>query len=164
MIDLTQEQLKTILRYDHELGRFFCLVSRGKASVGKMAGYLRKDKYRHIVIDRKRFLEHRLVWLYVYGEMPKNQIDHINHCKEDNRIENLRAVSSYENNRNRSKNKKNASGLSGVSWNKSAGKWISYINSDVETKYLGIFEDYFEAICARKSSELYYGYHENHGG
>jgi hypothetical protein len=41
--------------------------------------------------DREYFV-HRLVWLYVNGEWPKHEIDHVNRNARDNRIENLRDV------------------------------------------------------------------------
>ncbi len=42
---------------------------------------------------------HRAVWLYTYGEVPK-ELDHIDGDPTNNRISNLRAVTSRENNLN----------------------------------------------------------------
>ncbi|MFL9880841.1 HNH endonuclease signature motif containing protein [Herbaspirillum rhizosphaerae] len=161
---LTQDYLKSLLHYDPELGRFFRIVARGRmGAFGSMAGGLKKTGYRSILIDGKSYQEHRLVWLYVYGVMPEDQLDHINHCKDDNRVENLREASNQENNRNRSKSKNNISGITGVHWHESGSKWRACIKADGKSKHLGSFEHYFEAICARKSAELHYGFHENHG-
>lgn len=161
--EINQDYLKSILRYDPEIGRFFWIGARQKVTVGNMAGYLRENKYRSIVINGISFLEHRLVWLYSHGIMPKDQIDHINHIRDDNRLENLRIVSHQENQRNRSKSKNNVSGITGISWHKSTGKWQAKIKVDGKMEWIGIFEDYFESICARKSAELKYGFHKNHG-
>jgi len=161
--NLTQEYLKSILKYDPEIGRFFWIAARKKTTVGKMAGCIKKDAYRCIRIGGRDFLEHRLVWLHVNGEMPNDQIDHVNHIRDDNRIENLRAVSNQENGRNRSKSKNNTSGVTGVSWHKGVNKWQAQINVGGKHKHLEYFEHYFEAICARKSAELHYVFHENHG-
>ena len=43
---------------------------------------------------------HHLAWVLIYGRFPR-QIDHINGDPKDNRLENLREVSSSENNQNR---------------------------------------------------------------
>lgn len=54
-------------------------------------GYLRH------AIDGKEYLVHRLVWLYQTGEWPRQNIDHIDGCKTNNRWSNLRDVSDWEN-------------------------------------------------------------------
>lgn len=56
--------------------------------------------YRYISFRGRHYYAHRLAWLIVKGEWPKNHIDHINGVKDDNRIANLRDVSSAENHRN----------------------------------------------------------------
>lgn len=160
----TQNYLKSIFRFDQELGRFFWIVPRGKKiKPGTMPGHLKRDGYRYIKIDGKPFLEHRLVWLYFHGEFPVGQIDHVNHCRDDNRLKNLRVVSEKENHKNRQKNINNTSGVMGIYWDKQSEKWYAQIKVDCQSKRLGRFKDFFEAVCARKSSELKNGYHENHG-
>lgn len=160
---LTQSYLKSILRYDPEIGRFFWIVSLKKGIAGKMAGNLKSDGYRHISINGKNFFEHRLAWMYVNGEFPEFQLDHINHNRSDNRMQNLRAVSGQENCRNRPMQNNNSSGVTGVSWHARDGRWRAYIKNAGKAKHLGVFSDYFEAVCARKSADLQYGFHKNHG-
>ena len=47
------------------------------------------------------FQRHRVIWFYFNGEIPKGmQIDHISGDKSDNRLENLRCVSPFENTHN----------------------------------------------------------------
>ena len=62
-------------------------------SVGYLLFDARVDGNRH---DIKL---HQLVWVLVYGRFPK-QIDHINGNPKDNRVENLREVTTSENNLN----------------------------------------------------------------
>lgn len=60
-------------------------------------GSLDKDGYLIIKIKGKQYKAHRLVYAYFNGEFPKGEIDHINRCRTDNRIENLRVCSRQEN-------------------------------------------------------------------
>jgi len=46
---------------------------------------------------------------------------------------------------------------------KDAKKWGARIETLDKRLNLGCFEDFFEAICVRKSAEIRYNYHENHG-
>lgn len=55
-------------------------------------GSLDKDGYLIIKVKKKQFKAHRIVWLLHYGKFPKMELDHINHNRTDNRIENLREV------------------------------------------------------------------------
>ena len=75
--------------FDYKKGKLFW-------KSGRRAGHLRPDGYRYIVIEKKTYLEHRLIWLYNYGYLPK-EIDHINGSGKDNRIENLRSCTHSQN-------------------------------------------------------------------
>ena len=89
-------------------------------------------------------------------------IDHIDgdglNCVDDN----CRIVDKSENNRNLPMMKTNTSGVTGVSLCKECG-FRSYIWHDSRQLSLGTHDDKFEAICARKSAEHRFGYHENSG-
>lgn len=128
-----------------------------------MAGYINVSGYIAISIDSKKYLAHRLAWLYMTGEWPENQTDHIDHVRDNNKWDNLRKATNQENLKNQSIRKNNESGITGVCWHKTANKWMAYINLSEGSKYLGIFTDWFEAACARKSADNKYGFHENHG-
>jgi hypothetical protein len=67
------------------------------------------------MINRKRYAEHRLAWLYFYGSWPALFIDHINGNRSDNRISNLRDVPLVVNNQNqREPRGNNTNGFLGV--------------------------------------------------
>ena len=125
---VTKETVKEL--FDYNDGKLFRKI--------KHAGCLNKSGYRIIGINRKYYLEHRLIWLLFNGHFPK-EIDHINHIRDDNRIENLREVTRSQNQFNRIK----IYGLSkykGVSWDTRSGKWVVQIQKDGKRKNLGYFD------------------------
>ena len=159
---ITQKELKELLHYDPETGVFMWVVLRQGVRNGGVAGSMSYG-YIRIKVKGRSYQAHRLAWLSIHGKWPKEQIDHINHIRDDNRIENLREATNQENQRNASMKKNNKSGITGVYWYKRDNKWLAYIMTGGKLINLGYFTDKFEAICARKSAEKKYGYHENHG-
>jgi len=156
--------LKKILDYNPKTGCFTWLRTSGSRAVkGRRAGYIRGDGYEKIMIDGNDYYAHRLAWFYMTGEWPKHHIDHINHNPSDNRIENLRVATNHQNRKNMNVYKKNKFGLSGIRWDYKAERWRVQIGVEGNGLYLGSFASLFEAACARKSAEVRFGYHENHG-
>lgn len=153
---ITADQLRAELSYDPETGVFRRAVARGGQDVGVEAGWLNARGYVDINVAGKRYPAHRLAWLYVYGEWPKQTIDHINQQPTDNRLCNLRDVSQGENNRNRGLMRNNTSGVKGVYWHKVSEAWMVCAHVNKRTKALGYFSDWFDAVCARKSWEASY--------
>jgi hypothetical protein len=161
---LTQNYLKENLDYNPTTGIFNWKVSNNnRIKVHDIAGSVRKDGYIHIRINGKDYRAHRLAYLYITGSFPLNQVDHINHSRDDNRFSNLRLVSNQENQRNRSMRVNNKSGFTGVCWDKCANKWKAQIKANGKVKYLGSFTDLAEAIDCRKKANVEYGFHTNHG-
>lgn len=147
-----------MFRYD---GEKLILKTRSAMckQIGDVAGGADRG-YRRISIGRRRFLEHNIIWEMYSGRIPKGYVvDHINHNGLDNRLCNLRLVTVLENNRNRKLPRNNTSGCMGVVWHKKYKKW----QVSVGDSYIGRFDDFFEACCARKSMENKLGYHENSG-
>ena len=160
---LTQNGLKELLSYDPETGIFKWKVNRGRLMKDSVAGSKMNIGYFQIKINYRKYLSHRLAFLYVYGRFPKGQIDHINGVRDDNRIENLRDVTRTVNNQNTKRTKNNTSGFTGVYWHKAGNKWVSRINVNKKNVHLGSFSCIGEAIMARKKANIEYGFHENHG-
>jgi hypothetical protein len=95
---LTQEDLKKFLHYDPETGVFTWIAKPAKKIVvGTVAGNPLPNGYLRISLNKKEQYSHRLAWLYSYGHMPPDQIDHINGVRDDNRLTNLRLANQGEN-------------------------------------------------------------------
>jgi len=158
----TQADLHRLFRYD---GRQLWWRERpsSRVDMGRPAGWIDGDGYRVITVNGKRHKAHRLIFLFVHGRWPKYEIDHINHDRDDNRIENLREATRPENARNQSIFKTNTSGYIGVSWHKRRERWHARIRVNGKLVFLGSFTCKEEAAQARKEAERKYGFHPNHG-
>ncbi len=159
--ELTAEYLRSILNYEPATGIFTWKVrTANRVKVGDVAGSQDGRGYLLISVQSRRYLAHRLAWLYMYGEWPEDQLDHINRNRSDNRRANLREVSHKQNGQNASKPSNNTSGHPGVSWNKRISKWVAYITHNQKKVHLGCFATIEEAVAARKAGELkYWGHH-----
>ena len=82
-------------------------------------------------------LGHHFAWYCFYGNCNINQIDHINGIRTDNKIFNLRNVTSKQNSWNRTKAK-------GYFWNKHRNKWQAQIKGNKQIN-LGLFNTEEEA-------------------
>ena len=175
-MELSQEYLKECLDYNPDTGVFVWKdrpVEHFQSLKGfrihkarfanKEAGTIGAQGYIHIFINRKSYRAQRLAWLYCYGSMPLLFIDHINGIRSDNRLSNLREVSNTDNIKNGKKRKNNTSGYQGITWHKTASKWMAQIMVDRKTIYLGLHDSIQEAIKARDIAEKVYGFHPNHG-
>lgn len=94
---MTQERLKEIIEYFPESGIFVWRSDRGRARGGRVAGTLSREGYIVIWADGKAYKAHRLAFLYMTGECPKQETDHINGIRTDNRWQNLREATKHQN-------------------------------------------------------------------
>jgi len=162
---ITQERLKEVLHYDPGTGIFTNKITRGSRSVlGSEPGCICTDTgYIVMNVDYCKYSAHRLAFLYMNGELPKIQTDHINGVRSDNRWDNLREVTASENQQNQRKSKRNKSGFTGVSWDKQTSKWHAQIMAGNKVIHLGHFDEKKDAIKARAAANIKYGFHPNHG-
>jgi len=157
MTKLTQERLKELLEYNPDTGDFTRKSTVGGKVSGTVCGHRQPNEYVYIAIDYKLYLAHRLAWLYIHGEWPENDIDHINQVKYDNRRVNLRACTRSQNAVNRGIQSNNTSGYKGVFWHNKNKKWRATINHKGKLFSLGCFDDIKEAAKAWnvKALEIY---------
>ena len=143
---LTQEELKKLLHYNPDTGVFTWRVSRGRNKAGNVAGHVSKNSgYVEIRLGKKLFKAHRLAWLYMTGEWPREGIDHINGVKDNNRWVNLREATHRQNAYNRGGMKGSSSNHKGVSWVKRDKKWFVRARSPAKHLNLGYFNCEHEA-------------------
>ena len=158
---LTLKQYKEHLTYNPLSGEFIWHKHpRYPSKNGTVAGGLMCNGYIKIKLHKHQVLAHRLAWLFVYEKMP-SVIDHIDLCKTNNAIENLRDVNHKSNSKNRGMDKRNNSGCVGVSWCKQTNRWRAQIVLEGKSKTLGRYTDYSDAVNARKNAEILYGFYEN---
>ena len=158
MKKLTQKRLKEVLDYNPDTGFFKWKINKSKCSPkNKIAGSY-NGGYIQISIDKIPNYAHRLVWLYIYGYFPKNEIDHINKVKNDNRFKNLREVSRSCNMKNCNLSKRTTTGITGVYWNKQNNKWQAGIRAKCKQRHLGFYKNKIDAVKARWRAEKKYNF------
>ena len=140
---ITASQLKEIFNYDPKTGVFTRLIGVRGASIGSTVGTSDKDGYCQISVgarsNKKTYKAHRLVWLYMTGDWPTMDIDHINGAAGDNRWANLRLATQKLNNANAKRRKDNKSGFKGVHWHARVKMWRAQITIDGRNIDLGYF-------------------------
>lgn len=148
----TLAELRAILSYDPETGDFTRLVARGhKWKVGQVVGGVTSHGYINITIDGTHYYGHRLAWLFMTGEWPKDQIDHADGDKTNNRFANLREATTSDNMCNRGPTRRSKSGFRGVSYagDKSRKRWIAVVRKG-DRLYIRAFMTKEEAIVMRQ--------------
>jgi hypothetical protein len=154
---ISAERLRELLAYDPETGVFTWRVGNRRNVVpGQRAGCPDTGGYLLIRVAGRLVAAHRLAWLYVHGEWPSEQVDHINSVKTDNRICNLRLATRAQNMRNMGLRRSNTSGFKGA-W-KHGKRWKSVIMVDRRRIHLGCFDTPEEAHAAYcDAAEKYHG-------
>lgn len=137
------------LRYDEESGKLFWKVRTShRVKVGDEVKSRSSRGYIRVSINGNRYFAHRVIWAIFYGDAPDFQIDHINGDIQDNRICNLRKATHSQNNWNQKLQKKNTSGIKGVSWDKERSKWTARCTKFGKVHCVGRFDDIHEAEAA----------------
>ncbi len=173
MTELTQAMVKELLNYDPATGALtwkhrsrkwfpepnsFILWNAAHAGQPAFTSRTADGSLRGKLLNRT-YLAHRVIWLWVCGEWPDLEIDHINHRPWDNRFSNLRHVTRYQNQRNQVLYRNNKSGCAGVHWRPELGKYLVRIGP----RYVGLYPTKLQAIAARIAANKLYGYAAGHG-
>lgn len=164
------DYLRRRLRYCDETGKLFWLHHKdmplfwNTRYAGKEAFTSDNGKgYRQGAINGKLYFAHRVIWALKNGEWPEADIDHIDHNRSNNKIDNLRSVTRSDNSKNISLSSANKSGVNGVHWCSTRSKWRAEIGVNGLNKGLGYFSEKNDAIAARLKANAQHNFHINHG-
>ena len=161
---LTYDYANYLFKYDPETGNLYKRINGTDNFRSKPSGTKTKTGYVQIGVDGKLYLAHRIIMLLVNKSLSdESQVDHIDHNRLNNKLNNLRVVSQSGNMRNCGKRSDSSTGITGVVYHKRARKYMSYISIGGRKMHLGLFNTLEDATRARVRANLQYGYHENHG-
>lgn len=148
----TLAELRELLSYDPLTGEFRRLTTRGpKHKAGQIAGGVTAHGYINITIDGVRYYGHRLAWLFATGEWPKDQIDHADMDRTNNRFANLREASNSDNLCNRGPTKRSKTGYRGVSYatDRKRKPWVAVVTKGAR-RFMRRFATREEAAARRQ--------------
>ncbi len=132
---LDAETVRSLLIYDPNTGVFtwrkranvtVTARSWNSRNAGNHAGSVSTLGYVRIRLFGKAWLAHRLAWLYMTGEWPPGEVDHVDRDKANNRWKNLRAASPSQNQYNKVL-RPSKSGFRGVCFHRQSGRWQARI-------------------------------------
>ncbi len=154
-LKLSHAEARRLFDYDPVSGALTWRVSVSwRVKAGDRAGSsFDAGGYRLVMFRRVTYREHRLIWFWVTGSWPAEEVDHKDRDKQNNAWENLREASAAQNRQNVGLRKHNTSGTTGVSLHPS-GKWAAYINVNGGRIALGVFEVKHQAVDARRAAEV----------
>ena len=139
---LTQRRLKEVIAYDKATGAFTWTARTGtgirKRISGSPAGTIDNLGYVRIGIDGKDYRGHRLAYLWMTGEFPPDQVDHINGNRSDNSWKNLRPATALINRHNQAVDRNSVCKVLGVS--KMRNKFRARIKFDGKQIALGVYD------------------------
>lgn len=139
---LSQVELRSQLHYDPDTGIWSWLapLKHSKMKPGDIAGRLTQAGRWQIRLAGEFYYASRLAWLYMTGDWPIDQIDHINRDRADDRWCNLREATQSQNSYNRD-------------WCDSPGRGITCCGKqyavNIGGRYHGLYRFIEEAIVVR---------------
>lgn len=156
MANLTAGRLKELFDCNPVTGEFVRRFPRNGSPAGKVVGRAAVGRYVVISADGKFYKAHRLVWLYVHGQMPDCDIDHIDGDKANNRISNLRLATKSQNKANEKLRRDNSSGFKGAKPH--MGRWQARIFVGGKRMSLGYYSTAAQAHEAYlNAARLHFG-------
>lgn len=152
-VPISAEEVSSVLDYNRETGEFrWKIRASSRKRPGDLAGYYTAQGYLRINLLGRSVPAHRIAWLLCFGEWPSAEVDHINRDKTDNRLANLRAVSTLENALNKDSNIVGGSGKG--CFKLPSGRWHATVKVNGRTHYVGRFDTQEEGKQASAAASL----------
>lgn len=116
MTILTQHKVRSLLGYDPLTGHLTHLINRPPTGVaGEPAGWVTGRGYVRVTVEGVNLPANKVIWLWMTGVYPVEDVDHKDRNRSNNVWLNLRLATRSENLTNQGKKPNNASGFKGVS-------------------------------------------------
>jgi len=148
-VELTQSELKSILDYDPTTGIFTWIdVPKNTYLIGKQAGAIHKHGYPCITIKGSKFMAHRLAFLWMQGQFPKEYVDHIDGNRSNNKWSNLRTATMRENGQNQAIHRMGHKPGTHLLKKKLVKPWESYIELRGKRVHIARFQTEDEAYAS----------------
>lgn len=150
---LPPDLLKAMFVYEPKTGNLIWKIPYGKYQPGDIAttaAVRRKNGTSPLLIKfgQRSYAAHNLIWTYVTGKYPTDEVDHENRDPSDNRWRNLREATRSQNQANTRLYRNNKAGIRGVHRTGKSGRWRAMISVDGKNRHLGLFNSSEEASKA----------------
>ena len=143
--------------FDYRDGKLYWKNSKRDGWNGKEAGNLQSNGYIVVKINNKLYKAHRVIWLWHGKELPE-ELDHINGCRHDNNMSNLRACNRFENAKNLKRPITNKTGFKNVILNNKNKNYNVVITANGKKMHIGAFKDLELAeLVAIEARNKYHG-------
>ena len=145
----TLHELQKFYSYDPETGHI-CRHAKPKFSRAKLGVVDGKSQEGYIIVchGNEKFKAHRMAFLFINGQWPITEIDHVDGVRHNNKWKNLRLATRMQNRQNSRTPKNNTSGHRGVSRYRQFWKVQAQING--KKHFIGHFLDLSEAVAAHE--------------
>lgn len=147
--DNKKEEFRIVPGYENyqasNLGRVIRIKNSG---INFINGYITPNGYLNTKFKSRNFGIHQIIAMTFLDHIPNGWdivVDHINGIKTDNRLENLRLVTTRENTSFGYNKKSTSSKYCGVHFRKNRNKWIAHIRINSKRIHLGHYKTEEEA-------------------
>lgn len=159
-MEITQEIVKNLFDYHEDGYLIWKIKPRQNVQIGDRAGFCMfyERGYRcKVKINMKSYFCSRIIFLWHKGYFPII-VDHKDRNKLNDKIENLRAATTFDNAKNTNSRKNSSSKYLGVYWHAKNKYWCAHVSVCGKSKHLGVFKNEDEAALAfNNATKIHYG-------